>query len=314
MAAHTKPLGRGADPTIAPASAAARALMGRLLDGRASTAQTAAFVMASLLKRSSLDELRGFVQAMQERCLAVPSRQPVVLLASYGGGGKLPNLTPLLAMWLAREGAKVLVHGPAARPGRVCTAAILADLGLPAVQQAQDIAYAWSRREPAFITTRVFCPALQALLDLRARIGLRPSLHTLARMINPVRGAPSLRLISQGRAGNGRTLAAWARADAADLQLLHGAPGEPVVDPRRVPRVDTWLAGVQRPELSLPDETSAPPDMPLLPPADDAAGIAVYVQEVLSGSRPVPAPLARQAALVRAALSALEARLEDGPD
>ena len=49
-------------------------------------------------------------------------------------------------------------------------------------------------------------------------------------------------------------------------------------------------------------------ELPLLPRSTDAASTAVYVQEVLSGMRPAPAPLARQAAIIKAAVLALEGR------
>jgi hypothetical protein len=49
-------------------------------------------------------------------------------------------------------------------------------------------------------------------------------------------------------------------------------------------------------------------ELPLLPRATDAASTAVYVQEVLSGMRPAPTPLARQAGLIVAAAAALQAR------
>ena len=51
-----------------------------------------------------------------------------MVLPSYNGARKLPNLTPLLALLLAQEGAQVLVHGPMLDPGRVSTAEIFRDL------------------------------------------------------------------------------------------------------------------------------------------------------------------------------------------
>jgi len=81
-----------------------------------------------------------------------------------------------------------------------------------------------------------------------------------------------------------------------------------VADPRRLPRIDTWLGGAQRPELSAPAQEGVLSELPLLPRATDAASTAVYVQEVLSGSRPAPAPLTRQIALVAATVAVLAAR------
>jgi anthranilate phosphoribosyltransferase len=238
----------------------------------------------------------------------VPSKLPVVLIPSYNGSRKLPNLTPLLALWLAREGLPVLVHGPVLEPGRVTTAAILHDLGMPPIVHVQDIELAWSRREPAFVPTEVLCPPLQGLLALRRAIGLRGPGHTVVKMINPVRGAPALRLVNHTHPEFGALMSGWAQREAVDAMLLRGTEGEPVADPRRQPRIDTWLGGTLRPELSMSAHDGVLTELPLLPRATDAASTAVYVQEVLSGMRPAPAPLARQAGLIIAAAAALQAR------
>jgi anthranilate phosphoribosyltransferase len=238
----------------------------------------------------------------------VTTKQAVVLIPSYNGSRKLPNLTPLLALWLAREGLQVLVHGPVAEPGRVTTAAILHDLGLALIMNVQDVERAWSRREPAFVPTEVLCPSLQTLLDLRRVIGLRGPGHTVAKMINPVQGAPVLRLVNHTHPEFGALMSAWAQREGIDAMLLRGTEGEPAADPRRQPRIDTWLAGTLRADLSMPAHEGVLTELPLLPRATDPASTAVYVQEVLSGMRPAPTPLARQAGLIVAAVNALQAR------
>jgi anthranilate phosphoribosyltransferase len=308
IAAYLKDIGRGAAGARALSAAAAHELMAQVLDGQVSGAEAGAFVMAMRMKGETLDELVGFLQAVEERCIVVPSTRPVVLIPSYNGSRKLPNLTPLLALWLAREGLHVLVHGPLAEPTRVTTAAVLRDLGLAPVLHAADIQHAWARREPAFVPTGVLCPSLQSLLDLRRLIGLRGPGHTVAKMMNPVHGAPALRLVNHTHPEFGALMAAWAQRDRVDAMLLRGTEGEPVADPRRQPRMDTWLGGTLRTDLSLTAQEGVLTELPLLPRATDAASTAVYVQEVLSGMRPVPSPLARQAALIVAATAALQDR------
>ena len=172
----------------------------------------------------------------------------------------------------------------------------------------EDIERAWSRREPAFVPTAVLCPPLQALLDLRQAIGLRGPGHTVAKMIHPVRGAPALRLVNHTHPEFGALMSAWAQREAVDAMLLRGTEGEPVADPRRQPRIDTWLGGALRPELSAAAQEGVLTAMPLLPRETDAASTAVYVQEVISGTRPAPPPLARQVALIIAAVAALRGR------
>jgi len=308
IAVYLKDIGRGAAGARSLAEADARALLSQVLDGGAGEVETGAFLMAMRMKGETLDELAGFLQAVHERCIVVPATRPVVLIPSYNGSRKLPNLTPLLAMSLAREGLDVVVHGPLSDPARVCSAAVLSDLGLTPILSAQDIPLAWSRREPAFVPTAVLCPKLQVLLEMRQRIGLRGPGHTVAKMLNPVKGAPALRLVNHTHPEFGALMAAWAQRDAVDAMLLRGTEGEPVADPRRQPRIDTWLAGTLRPELSAPAQEGVLSEMPLLPRDTDAASTAVYVQEVISGTRPAPAPLARQVALIVAAAAALQAR------
>jgi anthranilate phosphoribosyltransferase len=308
IAPYIKDIGRGASGARALSLQDACAVMGEVLDGKASAAECGAFVMAMRMKGETLDELLGFLQAVHARCLSVPSRQPVVLIPSYNGSRKLPNLTPLLALWLAREGLQVLVHGPVTEPARVTTAAILHDLGLAPVGSAADIARAWSRREPAFVPTEVLSPSLQAMLDLRRLLGLRGPGHTVAKMLNPVQGAPVLRLVNHTHPEFGALMTQWAQTAGVDAMLLRGTEGEPVADPRRQPRIDTWLGGMLRSDLSVPAHEGVLTELPLLPRETDAASTAVYVQEVISGMRPAPTPLSRQASLVVAAIAALQAR------
>ena len=308
ISVYLKDIGRGAAGARSLGVDAARMLMREVLEGRASPAQTGAFVMAMRMKGETLDELMGFLDAVHERCVAVPSTQPVVLIPSYNGSRKLPNLTPLLALWLAREGLRVLVHGPLADPSRVTSAQILHDLGLAPALHPLDIAQAWARREPAFVPTRLLCPSLQVLMDLRHALGLRGPGHTVAKMMNPVVGAPVLRLVNHTHPEFGALMSAWAPRWGADAMLLRGTEGEPVADPRRQPRVDTWLDGLHQPGLSLGAQDGVLGELPILPREVDAASTAVYVQEVLSGMRPVPPPLAHQAAQIVAAVQVLQQR------
>ncbi len=303
---YLKEVGRGAAGARSLSVEAARALMHEVLAGRATPAQTGAFVMAMRMKGESCAEITGFLDAAHSHCLAVPSAEPVVLIPSYNGARKLPNLTPLLALWLAREGLRVLVHGPLTDAARITSASILHTLGLAPAQRLADIQDAWARRQPAFVATSLLCPPLHALMELRTALGVRGPGHTVAKMLNPVAGAPTLRIVNHTHPEFGALMAEWARDSRANAMLLRGTEGEPVADPRRQPRLDTWLAGCLHSSLSIAAQEGVLTQLPLLPRETDAATTAVYVQEVLSGGRPMPAPLARQAEKVLAAVLALQ--------
>lgn len=305
IAPYIKEIGRGKEGARSLTTEQAHDLMGQVLDGHASDLEIGAFAIAMRIKGESVDELAGFLHAVHERCIPVHPQQPMVVLPSYNGARKLPNLTALLALLLAQEGVPVLVHGPERDPGRVTTAEIFQTLGLPCANDAADMHAAWARREPVFIRTEALCPPLARLLDVRRVIGLRNPAHTVAKLMAPAQGARSLRVVNYTHPEYGQTLAQFLAATQADAMLMRGTEGEPVADPRRLPRLDLFIGGQLRSDLSLPAQEGVLTEMPVLPRNHDAATTSLYIQSVVSGEKPAPGPLAQQVEAIQAALAAL---------
>lgn len=305
IAPYIKEIGRGKEGARSLTTEQAHDLLGQVLDGHASDLEIGAFAIAMRIKGESVEELAGFLSAVHERCIPVHPQQPMVVLPSYNGARKLPNLTALLALLLAQEGVPVLVHGPEHDPGRVTTAEIFHTLGLPCANDAADMHAAWARREPVFIRTEALCPPLARLLDVRRVIGLRNPAHTVAKLMAPAQGTRSLRVVNYTHPEYGQTLAQFLAATQADAMLMRGTEGEPVADPRRLPRLDLFIGGQLRSDLSLPAQEGVLTEMPVLPRSHDAATTSLYIQSVVSGEKPAPGPLAQQVEALQAALAAL---------
>ena len=309
IAPYIKEIGRGKEGARSLTQAQAYDLMSQVLDGRVTDLEVGAFCIAMRIKGESTDELAGFLDAAQERCVPIPAGahvgRPVVLLPSYNGARKLPNLTALLALLLAQHGIAVLVHGPNKDAGRVTTADIFHDLGLPVAHNAADLGHAWARREPVFMGIDVLCPPLSRLLDVRRVIGLRNPGHTVAKLLDPTRGGAALRVVNHTHPEYAAALSGFLQHTRATAMLMRGTEGEPVADPRRLPRLDVFTHGVPRPDLSLPAKEGVLTELPVLPRAIDAATTAVYIQSVVSGQTPAPAPLTQQVDCIRAALLAM---------
>jgi anthranilate phosphoribosyltransferase len=280
--------------------------MSQVLDGRVTDLEIGAFAIAMRIKGETVAELAGFLEAVHERCIAVRPDRPTIVLPSYNGARKLPNLTALLALLLAQEDVQVLVHGPLRDPGRVTTAEVFHDLGLPCALTAADIDDAWSRREPVFIHTEALCPPLARLLDARWVIGLRNPGHTVAKLMGPCRTGASLRVVNYTHPEYGTLLAEFLTHTGANAVLMRGTEGEPVADPRRAPRLDTYIGGQQRAELSRVAQEGVLTELPVLPRSNDAATTALYIQSVVSGEKPAPAPLTQQVDCLVQALRAAE--------
>jgi anthranilate phosphoribosyltransferase len=308
IAGHLREIGRGAKGARALRRDQAQDLMGQVLDGQVSDLEVGAFAIAMRMKGETLDELTGFLDALHTRLLPLSTDRPLISIASYNGARRLPNLVALLALLLARAGARVLVHGPLRDPQRVTTAEVFEALGMPPAASAEAIAAAWRDRGCAFVPIISLSPALDRLLAVRHSIGLRNSGHTIAKMMRPVRDRACLRLMSHTHPEFGRLMAEYAEAEQADMGLLRGTEGEAVADPRRQPRQRIWIGGRLQADLSSDAEAGTLARLPALPGAIDAASTARWIEAALQGQAAIPEPLVRQVELLMRAY----ARLPDG--
>lgn len=308
IAGYLKVIGRGRDGARALDRAQAHDLMSQVLDRCVTDLEIGAFVLAMRIKGETVAELAGFVDAAAERCIAIPAERPIVVLPSYNGSRRLPNLTALLAILLARSGVTALVHGSLSDALRVTTAAVFRELGLGLAAGADDVAAAWRRGEPAFIGIDSLCPSLARLLAVRDVVGLRNPGHSVAKVLATATGAPALRVVNHTHPEYGDLLASFLGATGADAMLMRGTEGEPVADARRLQRLDVYLGGVARTDLSLPAHEGTLRNAPALAPGNDAATTAGLIASIVDGRMPVPPPIAAQVACLVSTVAALEER------
>ncbi len=284
---YIKEIGRGKDGARPLNRAQATDLLGQVLDGAVSDLEVGAFCLAMRIKGETPEEMAGFLDAAESRLERFPDNGAItVVLPSYNGARKLPVLTPLLALLLAREGVAVLVHGTATESSRVLSSDVLAALGVPALSSVSPLAAG----TVAFAPTALLCPGLKRLLDVRRLVGLRNPAHSLVKLMNPCLGQ-ALLLSSYTHPEYAVSMAQTLALTGANALLLRGTEGEVVADARRHPPMDGYLRG-ERVELQSVQlgTLSSLPDLPAM----DVASTSAYVQRVLDGELPVPAPIARQ--------------------
>ena len=283
---HIKEIGRGKDGARSLTREQAADLMGQLLDGTVTDLEVGAFCLAMRIKGETPAEMAGFLDATHARITPVPAPATTVVLPSYNGARKLPVLTPLLALLLAREGLAVLVHGTDTESGRVSTQSVLSALDIPAHTAITPI----PAGSVAFVPTGLLHPGLKRLLDVRRVVGLRNPAHSLVKLMQPCAG-PAVLVSSYTHPEYLQSMSATLALTGTRALLLRGTEGEPVADARRTPAMDTFDHGqctrVQEPQLGPLAQ------LPSLP-ATDAASTAAWIRSVLAGHAPVPAPIALQ--------------------
>ncbi len=288
IAKYIKEIGRGKDGARALTREQAADLFGQVLDGAVTDLEIGAFCLAMRIKGETAQEMAGFLDATYDRLHPIPADdRPLIVIPSYNGARKLPLLTPLLALLLAREGLRVLIHGAASESTRVFTAAVLAALDIPAATAIGRVAAG----SVVFTPTGLLCPGLQRLLEVRRVVGLRNPAHSLVKLMNPGLGV-NLVVSSYTHPEYALSMAATFELMHSNALLLRGTEGEAVADPRRHPKIDLFLDG--RHQLLQQAQTGTLASVPDLPLCIDPPATAAYIRAVLDGSCSVPRPLVAQ--------------------
>ena len=295
-AQYLKEIGRGAKGSRDLPRADAQQLYAAMLDGGVSDLELGAIILGLRVKGESLDEMLGFLDAIDARInrLDMPhGRVRPVVLPTYNGARKEANLTPLLALLLQRFGVPVLIHGLLEGYGRVTTGLIFRELGIMPLASSHQAQLALESKGIAFLPLSALCPGIHNLLSLRARMGIRNSAHSLVKLLNPF-------------AGDAVLVAAATHPEFLDLMrnilsvrglrglLLRGTEGEPFANPKRRPRLEYIQDG--QADVLFEAEHESLRSLPNLPDAADAASTAKWIGRVLDKQIPLPKPIANQLA------------------
>jgi anthranilate phosphoribosyltransferase len=285
---YIKEIGRGKQGARPLSREQATDLFSQVLDGAVTDLEIGAFCLAMRIKGETTEEMAGFLDATHARVQLLPaSEKPLVVLPSYNGARKLPVLTPLLALLVARKGLPVLIHGTATESSRVFVPHVLAAMGLAPLAETRRIECG----EAAYAPTELLCPGLKRLLDVRRVVGLRNSAHSLVKLMNPSMGAAVI-VSSYTHPEYAVAMASVFETMGATALLLRGTEGEVVADARRLPQMDGFVAGRR---VALEEGRKGTlTDMPDLPKDISPETTAAYIADVLSGSKPVPESMARQ--------------------
>lgn len=318
---YLKEIGRGSKGSTSLSREQAHDAMQHLLCGTLDRLQLGAFCMAMRIKGETTDEFAGFLAAVRADSQLVQHDCKLVILPSYNGSRRLPNLTPLLALLLAQAGRQhgfgVLLHGHQTESTRMDTATIIN--ALTDAWQAQTPPpeagsgnSALSANCPVHWTTpacgsvqpgnvlyaplRHICPALADMLNFRTSMGVRNSGHSLVKLMLPCVAPQSALLVSSYTHPEYlHSMGDAITATATNALLLRGTEGEAIADPRRMPRMDSYIAGTHQRTWSAQKGSVA--RLPALP--DRAVAETVrYTLDVLTGKTAAPDNLVRQVTVI----------------
>ena len=182
--------------------AEARDAMQHILAGAADPVQAGIFLIALRMKRETLDENGGSLQAIIDASkIATADVDHIIDIADpYDGYTRGLPISPFLPAVLAACGLNAVSHGAetvgpkyGATHRKILRAAnINIDFSSQqAIQQINNPEIGW-----AYIDQREICPALHKLIPLRTQIVKRPVITTVEVLIGPVRGKHATHLMT----------------------------------------------------------------------------------------------------------------------
>lgn len=189
LAAHVATLGRGPGRSRSLTKDEAAEAMTLMLSGDAAPEAVGAILMLLRMKGETADEIAGLAGAAQAACPALP--HAALDWPSYAAGRTrgLPWFL-LSARLVALTGHRVVLHGWNGADMEV--RAHLARACIPLAATGPEASAALARTGIVYLPLEAVHPALFRLLSLRATLGLRSCINTVARMLNPARAPASV--------------------------------------------------------------------------------------------------------------------------
>ncbi|MES9812525.1 MAG: glycosyl transferase family protein [Candidatus Thiodiazotropha sp.] len=148
--------------------------------------QLGAFLMLMRVKEETAEEVAGFTEALRESLPTSNTRQqPVIDWAAYAGKKRQLPWFILAALIVSGRGHPVFMHGMNRNDERVYVPDALDALGMEAAGSLREAESQLEMQGFAYLPISKLSPLTAELIATREVFGLRPPLHTVARMLNP---------------------------------------------------------------------------------------------------------------------------------
>src|SRR5919106_1589798 len=209
------------------AAAQARAAMAEILEGAATPAQIAGFIVALRMKGETVDELGGLVDAMVAAAehVALPPGEPAVDVVGTGGDrAHTINVSTLAALVVAGAGGRVCKHGNRAASSATGSADVLEALGVRIDCGPEAVARCVAEAGIGFCFAPRYHPAMRHAGPTRRELGIATVFNILGPLANPA-GARRLMIgVADGSMAE-RMAGVLASRGAERVLIVHGDDG-----------------------------------------------------------------------------------------
>ncbi|MFZ6020369.1 MAG: anthranilate phosphoribosyltransferase [Chloroflexota bacterium] len=207
-------------------AAEAEQAMHIIMNGEATQAQIAGYLVALRMKGETSEEILGSARAMRAhaRRVNVPGASLVDTAGTGGDGAHTFNISTAAAFVIAGSGRRVAKHGNRAASSRCGSADVLEALGVRIDLSPQQVAQCIEAEGIGFLFAPNFHPAIKHAVGPRRELGQRTLFNLLGPLTNPAGAA--YQLLGVYDAALVSTLAQVLRElGAAGAMVVHGYGG-----------------------------------------------------------------------------------------
>jgi anthranilate phosphoribosyltransferase len=164
----------------------AAAVLRQIMEGEASEAQSAAFLIALRTKGETVDELVGLARTMRELAIGVSvARDDLLDTAGTGGGRPTFNVSTTAAFVAAGAGCAVAKHGNRSATGRSGSADVLEALGARIDLEPGAVAECIEEVGFGFMFAPHHHLAMRYIVPVRKELAVRTIFNFLGPLTNP---------------------------------------------------------------------------------------------------------------------------------
>jgi anthranilate phosphoribosyltransferase len=165
----------------------AKEVLKNLATGTYPSSQVAAFMTVFLMRSITVEELRGFREAMLELCVPIDlSEYDAMDLCGTGGDGKDTfNISTLSSFIVAGAGQAVTKHGNTGVSSICGSSNLLAHFGYEFSGDTDQLRRSLDQVGLCFLHAPLFHPAMKSVAPIRKELGVKTFFNMLGPMVNP---------------------------------------------------------------------------------------------------------------------------------
>jgi anthranilate phosphoribosyltransferase len=163
----------------------AAAVLREVMQGNASEAETAGFLVALRTKGETVHEIAGLAATMRELAVPVHAGDDLVDTAGTGGGRPTFNVSTTAAFIAAGAGCRVAKHGNRSATSQCGSADVLEALGARIDLEPDDVAACIEQVGFGFMFAPKHHSAMKHVVPVRKALGVRTIFNFLGPLTNP---------------------------------------------------------------------------------------------------------------------------------